>query len=97
MPDFNPLSGDRTLWLDEATGRTLAASRVLASGPAPGNIVTPGFDGRFYYVSAAGQLWELRPRFTERRYIRRPQESECERRLIAQRFREAGQTTGEVS
>ncbi len=63
VPDFNLLSGDRTLWLDEATGRTLASSRVLASGPAPGNIVTPGFGGRFYYVSSAGTLWELHPRF----------------------------------
>jgi hypothetical protein len=65
VPDFNPRSGDRTLWLDEATGRTLAASRVLGSSPAPGNIVTPGFGGRFYYISAAGVLWELRPRPTD--------------------------------
>ncbi len=62
VPDFSLLTGDRTLWLDEATGRTRAASGVLASGPAPGNIVTPGFDGRFYYVSSTGMLWELRPR-----------------------------------
>lgn len=61
VPDFTKLSGDRTLWLDEATGRMLATSRVLASGPAPGNIVTPGFDGRFYYVSSTGELWELSP------------------------------------
>ncbi len=61
VPNFNLLFGDRTLWLDEATGRTRAASRVLASGPAPGNIVTPGFGGRFYYVSSTGTLWELRP------------------------------------
>ena len=67
VPNFNPRSGDRTLWLDEATGRTLAASRVLGSTPAPGNIVTPGFGGRFYYVSAAGVLWELRPRSREER------------------------------
>jgi hypothetical protein len=66
VPDFNQRFGDRTLWLDEATGRTLAASRVLGSSPAPGNIVTPGFGGRFYYISAAGVLWELRPRATER-------------------------------
>jgi hypothetical protein len=64
VPDFNPVFGDRTLWLDEATGRTLAASRVLDSSPAPANIVTPGFGGRFYYLSAAGALWELRPRQT---------------------------------
>jgi hypothetical protein len=65
VPNFNLRSGDRTLWIDEATGRTLAASRVLGSTPAPGNIVTPGFGGRFYYLSAAGVLWELSPRSTE--------------------------------
>jgi hypothetical protein len=65
VPNFNLRSGDRTLWLDEATGHTLAASRVLGSTPAPGNIVTPGFGGRFYYLSGAGQLWELRPRLRE--------------------------------
>ena len=66
VPDFNARIGDRTLWLNEATGRTLASSRVLGSSRAPGNIVTPGFGGRFYYLSAAGVLWELRPRATER-------------------------------
>jgi hypothetical protein len=34
---------------------------MLAPGPAPGNIVTPGFGGRFYYTSGGGKLWELRP------------------------------------
>jgi hypothetical protein len=57
VPDYS--SSDRTLGLDEATGDTLAASQVLSSKLALGNIVTPGFGGKFYYLSAEGQLWEL--------------------------------------
>jgi len=48
-------------WLDERTGAERARSAALASSSAPGNIVTPGFGGRFYYLSAAGRLSELRP------------------------------------
>lgn len=59
VPDYSNSSGDRALWLDEATGDTLAASQVLSSGPAPGNIIIPGFNGKFYYLSGEGQLWEL--------------------------------------
>jgi hypothetical protein len=44
------------------TGAQVARSPVLADVPAPGNIVTPGFGGRFWYVSARGALWALRPR-----------------------------------
>jgi hypothetical protein len=54
--------GDRVVWLDERTGRLRARSGVLASESAPGNIVTPGFGGRFYYLSGGGRLWELRAR-----------------------------------
>ena len=61
VPDFVSGVGDRTIWIDEATGRTLATSRVLAASPAPGNIVLPGFGGRFYYLSSTGALWELSP------------------------------------
>jgi hypothetical protein len=43
-------------------GAQVARSPVLADVPAPGNIVTPGFGGRFWYVSARGALWALRPR-----------------------------------
>ncbi|HVN63146.1 MAG TPA: hypothetical protein VMT58_00805 [Candidatus Binataceae bacterium] len=59
VPNFTSKSGDRTIWIDEATGKTKAESQILSSQPAPGNIVTPGFDGKFYYISAEGQLWEL--------------------------------------
>lgn len=52
---------DQVVWLDEATGRERARTATLATAPAPGNIVTPGFGGRFYYASSTGRLWELRP------------------------------------
>ena len=61
LPDSSAGSGDEVVWLDERTGREQARSEPLAPGPAPGNIVTPGFAGRFYYTSAGGRLWELRP------------------------------------
>jgi hypothetical protein len=48
--------GDHVVWIDGATGRVLARSPVLAHTPAPGNIVMPGFDGRFYYLGNGGQL-----------------------------------------
>ena len=44
--------------------------KFLAMGPdgklyfnigAPGNIVMPGFGGRFYYLGSGGELWSLRP------------------------------------
>ena len=47
------------VWLSERTGREVARTKPLAPASAPGNIVTPGFDGRFYYLSGAGRLWEL--------------------------------------
>jgi hypothetical protein len=53
--------GDHVVWIDGATGRVLARSRVLAHQPAPGNIVMPGFNGRFYYLGNGGQLWQLHP------------------------------------
>ncbi len=53
--------GDHVVWIDAATGRVVARSRVLAPTPAPGNIVMPGFGGRFYYLGGQGQLWALRP------------------------------------
>jgi hypothetical protein len=59
VPNYTRSAGDRVLWLDEATGNTLARSQVLSSEPAPGNIVVPGFNGKFYYISSDGQLWEL--------------------------------------
>jgi len=61
IPDLTS-GGDTVVWLDERTGRELARSRPLAEASAPGNIVTPGFGGRFYYLSGSGRLWELRPR-----------------------------------
>ncbi|MBN1528830.1 MAG: hypothetical protein JW895_07195 [Thermoleophilaceae bacterium] len=60
IPDLGP-DGDRVLWLDERSGRVRARSRPLATQSAPGNIVTPGFGGRFYYPSWDGRLWELTP------------------------------------
>ena len=53
--------GDHVVWIDAASGRVLARSGVLAHAPAPGNIVMPGFDGRFYYLGALGELWALHP------------------------------------
>ncbi|MFL5845381.1 MAG: hypothetical protein ACJ762_11855 [Solirubrobacteraceae bacterium] len=52
---------DQVVWLDEDTGTERARTATLATTPAPGNIVLPGFGGRFYYASSAGRLWELRP------------------------------------
>ncbi|MFN8111638.1 MAG: hypothetical protein U0R51_00410 [Solirubrobacterales bacterium] len=60
IPDSSQ-GGDQVVWLDEATGTERARSETLAPGPAPGNIVMPGFGGRFYYTSGGGKLWELRP------------------------------------
>ena len=50
------------IWIVDGV-RTFAEQNALyAKGrTAPGNIVTPGFDGRYYYVSSEGKLWELRP------------------------------------
>jgi hypothetical protein len=58
IPDLTA-RGDTVAVLDERSGRLLARSRPLADAGAPGNIVTPGFRGRFYYLSGSGRLWEL--------------------------------------
>jgi hypothetical protein len=55
-------TGESVVWLDERNGREVARSPTLSDVPAPGNIVTPGFDRRFFYVSARGALWELHAR-----------------------------------
>ena len=55
-------TGESVVWLDERNGREVARSATLSDVPAPGNIVTPGFDRRFFYVSARGALWELHAR-----------------------------------
>lgn len=60
IPDYRP-DGDAVTWLDERTGRQAARSAPLSPQPAPGNIVTPGFDGRFFYLAPLGALWSLRP------------------------------------
>ena len=52
---------DHVVWIDGTTGHLVAQSGPLAAQPAPANIVTPGFAGRFYYLGAQGQLWELHP------------------------------------
>jgi outer membrane protein assembly factor BamB len=70
VPDqlnLGPLTGDplgsilqdRVLWLDLMTGAEVASSVPLDILPAPGNIVSPGFSGRFYYPGASGKLTEL--------------------------------------
>ncbi|MEC9362899.1 MAG: hypothetical protein VYC42_06715 [Pseudomonadota bacterium] len=70
VPDqlqLGPLTGDalsgaaqdRVVWLDLFTGEKLASSPALDILPAPGNIVSPGFRGRFYYPGASGALTEL--------------------------------------
>lgn len=64
MTDYLPQGaarGDRVIWLDARTGALRAQSEVVGSALAPGNIVTPGFDGRFYYLGGAGELAELSP------------------------------------
>jgi hypothetical protein len=53
------VDGERVMWLDERTGRVQARSRILSAQSAPGNIVTPGFGGAFFYLSAEGRLWRL--------------------------------------
>jgi hypothetical protein len=53
-------AGERVVWLDERSGRVRARTEALSPQAAPGNIVTPGFGGRFYYLSGEGALWELR-------------------------------------
>jgi hypothetical protein len=58
IPDLTP-RGDTVAVLDERSGRLIARSRPLAEASAPGNIVTPGFGNRFYYLSGSGRLWEL--------------------------------------
>jgi hypothetical protein len=74
--DFSALTGDpqhrqiviadrqggseSVVWLEERTGAQRARSATLSDVPAPGNIVTPGFDRRFFYLSARGVLWSLR-------------------------------------
>ncbi len=50
---------DRVLFLDLMTGEQVASSSALDILPAPGNIVSPGFNGRFYYPGASGALTEL--------------------------------------
>jgi len=61
ISDFGS-EGEAVVWLNLRTGEERARSGILADKPAPGNIVTPGFAGRFYYLSTEGQLVELRPR-----------------------------------
>ena len=53
--------GDEAVWYDASTGRERLRSGRLSTRTAPGNIITPGFAGRFYYLSAEGRLMELRP------------------------------------
>ncbi len=50
---------DRVIWLDLFSGKRLASSAALDILPAPGNIVSPGFRGRYYYPGASGRLTEL--------------------------------------
>lgn len=70
IPDqlqLGPLTGDaasgaardRVLWIDLLSGETVASSGPLSLLPAPGNIVTPGFRGRYYYPGFDGLLHEL--------------------------------------
>lgn len=61
----DPLAGllqDRVLWIDLFQGDVVASSEGLDLLPAPGNIVSPGFDGRFYYPGVSGALTELQVR-----------------------------------
>jgi hypothetical protein len=61
IPDRSA-AGERVLWLSERTGRLQAQTKVLSASAAPGNIVTPGFARRFFYLSGEGRLWRLSPR-----------------------------------
>lgn len=60
IPDLRG-AAETVVWLDERTGEERVRSSTLSRAPAPGNIVTPGFGGRFYYTSGQGVLTELRP------------------------------------
>ena len=54
------IAGDRLALVAPVSAETqgLEAKRRI---DVPGHIVTPGFDGTFYYLSTGGNLWELRP------------------------------------
>ena len=58
IPDHEA-DGERVLWLSERTGRVQARRGVVSAASAPGNIVTPGFGKRFFYLSSEGRLWRL--------------------------------------
>ena len=56
--NFTP-RGDHVLWRDAETGEELA--REVLDSKFNGNIVSTGFDGRFYYLAVnAGKVVELR-------------------------------------
>lgn len=59
--DWRPESGDQVVWLDLATGEELRRTGTLDQLPAPGNVVTPGYDGTFFYAGLGGGLFALRP------------------------------------
>ena len=54
-------TGDQVVRLDLATGEELRRTRTLDQLPAPGNVVTPGYDGTFFYAGLGGGLHALRP------------------------------------
>ncbi len=58
MPNFNG-TADTVVWRQPSDGSIVATSPLLSTIKAEGTIVTPGFNGKFYYNSAAGQVIEL--------------------------------------
>lgn len=67
MPDFSLMSigsgelpDENVVWRDAATGEELARSGDLPRMTS-GVLVTPGYDGKFYYFGLDGEIFELTP------------------------------------
>ena len=54
------IDAEEVVWRDAATGKELARSKQL-SQLTPGILVTPGFEGVFYYLGFDGEIFELHP------------------------------------
>ena len=52
--------GHRVTWIDNGTGRTIARTQAIPDRMAC-NYVAPGFEGRFYHLTAEGLLYSIWP------------------------------------
>lgn len=84
---------EHVVWLDENTGEERARSSTLSRVPAPGNIVTPGFGGRFYFTTSQGALTELRPDPAHRDATQPRLRVRLTRRAVIVRLDEAARVT----